>query len=489
MNKPLRKVGLVMLVMIALLLANTSWVQVVHSEHYADNPRNLRVLYDKYSRKRGQIVSAENGVSLADSKASDDKFNYRRTYPFGPEYGPVIGYQSLRYGTSGIEREMNDFLNGSGSKLFTRRLADLFSGRKTEGGNVRLTIRHKLQEAAYKAMTERDYTGAAVAMNPKTGEVLAMVSTPSFDPQPLASHNSDKQEKAWKSYRDNDSNPLANRAASEVYPPGSTFKLVVAAAALEDGATKDKHVTTDSEITLPDGVTTLENYEGMTCPGDTLKAAIEYSCNTAFAELAGDLGADKLRETAKEFGIGLDDLKIPTPVATSKLGPLPSSGAVYQSGIGQADVQMTPLQVAMYTSTIANDGVAMKPHLVKELLAPDLSTVEQTNPKELTGDSALSAENAKKLTDMMEAAEDQAGGGHKRDDVDIASKTGTAEHGSTPKQTPPHGWYTAFGPTDDPKVAVAVLVENGGGQGIEATGAKVAADVGRIMIDTALGKD
>src|SRR5699024_7222413 len=420
MNKPLRKVGLVMLVMIVLLLANTSWVQVVNSEYYADNPKNLRVLYDKYSHKRGQIVSAENGVSLAGVKPTDDKFKYRRTYPYGPLYGPVIGYQSLRYGTSGIERQLNDVLNGSGSKLFTRRLADLFSGRETKGGNVRLTIRHELQEAAYNAMTERGYSGAAVALDPDTGEILAMVSTPSFDPGPLASHDPQTQKKAWESYSTNDSHPLRNRAISEVYPPGSTFKLVVAAAAMENGATKDTEVTTDSQITLPDGVTTLENYAGMTCPDNTLKAAIAYSCNTAFAELAGDVGAEKLRQTAKDFGIGYDDLTIPMPVTTSKLGPLSSQDALYQSGIGQASVQMTPLQVAMFTSAIANDGVTMKPHLVKELLAPDLSTVDTTSPEQLTGDPALSAENADSLTEMMEAAEDKAGGGHKRSDVDIA---------------------------------------------------------------------
>lgn len=488
MNKPLRKVGMVMLAMLVLLLGNASWVQVVNSDYYAENPRNLRVLYDQYSRMRGQIVSAEDGITLAGHTRSHDRFNYRRTYPFGPVYGPVIGFQSLRYGTADVEQQLNDFLNGSGSKLFTRRLADLFTGEETEGGNVRLTLHHRLQQATYNAMVERGYTGAAVALNPSTGEILAMVSTPSYDPSPLASHDPDVQERAYEKYSSNPAEPMLNRAIDHVHPPGSTFKLVVAAAALEQGATKQTEVITDAQINLPGGSTPLENYDGIPCPDDTMVAALAHSCNTAFAKLAGQLGAKTLRQTAQKFGIGVDDLKIPMPVANSKLGPMKYPATVYQSGIGQASVQMTPLQVAMISATIANDGVTMKPHLVKQLLAPDLSKIEENNPAELTGEPALSADNAQTLTEMMVAAENNAGGGHKRPDVKIASKTGTAEHGTDPQNTPPHTWYTAFAPTKNPQVAVAVVVENGGGQGLSATGSSVSAEVGRIMINTALGK-
>lgn len=488
MNKPLRKVGIVLIAMIVLLLGNASWVQVINSEYYAENSRNLRVLYDQYSRKRGQIVSAENGITLAGSKPSGDRFNYRRTYPFGPVYGPVIGFQSLRYGTTAIEQQLNDFLNGSGSKLFTRRLADLFTGEQTEGGNVRLTLRHRLQQVTYDAMVERGYTGAAVALNPSTGEILGMVSTPSFDPYPLSSHDPTVQERAWEKYNSNPAEPMINRAISHVHPPGSTFKLVVAAAALEQGATKQTEVITDAQITLPGGSTPLANFEQIPCPDDTLISALANSCNTAFAKLAGQLGPKTLRETARNFGIGVDDLTIPMPVADSGLGPMNDPSTVYQSGIGQASVALTPLQVAMISATIANDGVTMKPHLVKQLLAPDLSKIEETGPEELTGEPALSAENAQTLTEMMIAAEDNAGGGNKRPDVRIASKTGTAEHGTDPKNTPPHTWYTAFAPTENPQIAVAVVVENGGGLGLDATGSKVSAEVGRIMINTWLGK-
>ena len=485
MNKPLRKVGMVMLALIVLLLGNASYIQVINSADYAENPRNLRVLYDQYSRKRGQIVGAADGITLAGSKKSHDRFNYLRTYPYGPMYGQVIGFQSLRYGTSGIEQQLNDFLNGSDPRLFGRRLADIFTNQETKGGSVRLTLRHKVQQAAYQAMVERGYTGAVVAMVPDTGEIVAMVSTPSFDPAPLASHDPTAQEKAWNKYTSNPAKPMVNRAIQTVYPPGSTFKLVVAAAALENGADAQTQVTAQARIPLPNSTKTLPNYGNAPCPDDTLKAALAHSCNTAFAKLAGELGPETLRKTAQKFGIGMDDLQIPMPVATSSLGPMSSPAAVYQSAIGQRDVRMTPLQVAMISSTIANGGVAMKPFLVKELLAPNLSTVEEHTEDELTGDAALSQHNAEVLTDMMIASESNTGGGHKVPDLTLASKTGTAEHG---QGRPPHGWYTAFGPADNPEIAVAVVVEDGGGQGMSATGSSIAAEVGRIVINTALGK-
>lgn len=259
------------------------------------------------------------------------------------------------------------------------------------------------------------------------------------------------------------------------------------AAALENGATADTEVTTASNVTLPGTSTTLENFAGNTCPGNTLADALAYSCNTAYAEIAGQLGKEKLEETAANFGIGLSDLQIPMNVVPSGLGELESQAALYQSGIGQRDVRLTPLQDALLSATVANGGVAMKPQLVKALLAPDLSTIEEFSPEELTGEPALSAENAAVLRDMMIASEANTSGGGKDSSLKIASKTGTAEHGSDPKATPPHAWYTAFAPYDDPKVAIAVIVESGGNRGLAATGGTVAAEIGRATIAAALG--
>ncbi|MGH3949082.1 MAG: penicillin-binding transpeptidase domain-containing protein, partial [Pseudonocardiaceae bacterium] len=214
---------------------------------------------------------------------------------------------------------------------------------------------------------------------------------------------------------------------------------------------------------------------------------LAYSCNTAFAAIAGDLGADKLRATAENFGIGMTDLDVPMRVAPSGLGDLASEAELYQSGIGQRDVRLTPLQDALLSATVANGGTAMKPHLVNALLAPDLTTIEEYEPEELTGTPAMSTENANILRDMMIASEGNTAGGGKSGDLTIASKTGTAEHGTEPKSTPPHAWYTAFAPANDPQVAVAVIVESGGDRGLAATGGTVAAEIGRLTIEAALG--
>ncbi|MBB3049597.1 peptidoglycan glycosyltransferase [Prauserella isguenensis] len=487
MNTPLRKVGMVMLAMLTLLLANTTYVQVIRGDDYASDSRNSRVLYEEYSRERGKIVSDEAGQVLAGVEPSNDNFNFRRTYRNGPMYAPVTGYYSIMYGAGGMENAEDAFLNGSDPRLFVRRLSDMVTGRDPRGGNVRLTIKPAVQKAAYQAMTENGYTGSVVAMDPKTGHILGMVSTPSYDPNRLASHDGDKQQQAWQEYSEADGNPMLNRAVRETYPPGSTFKIVTTAAALEDGMAPDAGVTSDSEVTLPHTSTQLENYGGATCPGNTLKDALKYSCNTAFAEIAGDLGPEKLRATAANFGIGEDDMRIPLGVVPSSLGELESPAALYQSGIGQRDVRLTPLQDALLAATVANDGMAMKPNLVKARLAPDLSTIEDIAPEELTGEPAMSAESAEALTQMMIQSEENTGGGGKDPELKIASKTGTAEHGSDPKNTPPHAWYTAFAPHDDPKIAVAVIVESGGNRGLAATGGTVAAEIARATMSAGLG--
>ncbi|MQA62625.1 MAG: penicillin-binding protein 2 [Actinophytocola sp.] len=494
MNTPLRRVGIAMLAMVVLLLANATYIQVVNADDYRLDSRNQRVLLDEYARERGQLVSQFGGTILAHSTPTDDRLRFLRKYPSGKMYAPITGYYSWRYGSGGVERLNNEVLTGSDARLFVRRLSDMVTGRDPRGGHVQLTVNPAAQKAAYDAMTDKGFRGAVVALKPNTGEILAMVSTPSFDPNRLASHDGKKQEKAWAEWNCDQreencdhGNPMRNRAIKETYPPGSTFKLVVAAAALENGMKADSQVLRDSRVTLPGTDTTLANFAFATCPGGTLADAIAHSCNTAFAKLAGDLGASKLRSTAANFGISEDDLEIPLGVERSNLGELGSKPELYQSGIGQRDVRLTPLQDAMLSATIANRGMAMKPQLVKELLAPDLSTLEEYDPEELTGDRAMTEQNADVLRDMMIASENNTSGGGKRPDLTIASKTGTAEHGTNPKQTPPHAWYTAFAPADNPQVAIAVIVESGGDRGLAATGGTVAAEIGRRTIDAALG--
>ncbi|MBO0840319.1 MAG: penicillin-binding protein 2 [Sciscionella sp.] len=497
MNKPLRRVGLAIVVMIVLLLANATYIQVIRGDDYRNNPLNQRVLLDEYSRQRGQIITAD-GQPVAGVKVTNDRLHYLRTYANGPVYAPVTGYYSVDYGSTGIEHAEDEVLNGSDDRLFVRRLSDLITGRDPSGGTVQLTIDSKTQLAAYQAMSSHNFTGAVVAMKPDDGEILAMASTPSFDPNLLATHNGTAETKA-KTQLDNDSgDPLENRAISDTEPPGSTFKTVVSATALSAGDTKDTQLPTCATVALPiqasgmppcaspsSSHATLSNFAFETCPGNTMEQALAYSCNTAFATLAGQVGRDKLLAQAGQFGIGQTDLKIPLPVAASSLGDIPDQAALNQSGIGQRDVRLTPLQDCMVAATIANGGTRMQPQLVKQLLAPDLSTLQGFDPT--SEGQAISPAVASTLTGMMQQSEQHTKGDGKRPDIVIASKTGTAEHGANPKQTPPDAWYIAFAPADHPKIAVAVMVLNGGDRGLEATGSSVAAGVGRSTINAYLG--
>ncbi|MGH3977670.1 MAG: penicillin-binding transpeptidase domain-containing protein [Pseudonocardiaceae bacterium] len=487
MNTPLRKVALAVMGMIVLLLANATFIQVVSADDYRSDPRNRRVLLDEYSRERGQLIAG--GLPVTNSVPTDGELRFQRQYLNGPVFAPVTGYYSLRYGSGGIENAMDPVLNGSAGRLFVRRLSDLITGRDPRGGSVELTINPAVQQVAHDELAGRGFTGAVVALRPDTGEVLAMASTPSYDPNRLASHDGETQQAAWNEFTSEEAGlPLTNRAASAIYPPGSTFKLVTTAAALESGAAApDTPLTAAPELQLEGTTTGLENFEGNSCGGgDTapLTEALARSCNTAFAQLAAMVGEDALREQAERLGIGQTDLRIPILVAPSTLGDIPDTSALQQSGIGQRDVAITPLQDAMIAATIANGGVRMQPQMVRNILAPDLSSLDEFDPEE--ADTAMSGQTAQQITDMMIASEERTSGGGKISGVTIASKTGTAEHGANPKETPPHAWYVAFAPAAEPQIAVAVLVEDGGDQSLEATGGSRAAPIGRAVIGAAL---
>ncbi|MHA6792084.1 peptidoglycan D,D-transpeptidase FtsI family protein [Pseudonocardia bannensis] len=485
MNGALRRVGVAMMALMVILLASQTYVQVVKGADYRDDPRNRRVQLAEYSQPRGQISA--DGQLLASSSPTDDSFRYLREYPNGPAFAPVTGYFSRSHGSSGLERAAGPVLNGSDPRLLFHRLSDLLTGGTPTPGNVVTTIDPHVQQVAYDAMTRKGHTGAVVAIQPSTGAILGMVSTPSFDPNPLASHDAGVQKKGWSEADAADPRALTNRAIDETYPPGSTFKLVDLAAALQDGVTPATRLTAESRITLPGTSTTLENYDGKQCGASStvsVAEALARSCNTAFASLAGRLGADRLRGQAEKFGFGQTDLQIPDPVVASEVGSLPDAAALAQSGIGQRDVRLTPLQNAEIVATIANGGKRMAPHLIKEVDGPDLSVIDRTEPQEL--DQAIPPNVAGTLRDLMVGSEQRTTGHGSIPGVTIASKTGTAEHGADPKATPPHTWYVAFAPAENPVVAVAVIVENGGDLGDAATGGSVASPIGRDVIAAAL---
>ncbi|WP_336084628.1 peptidoglycan D,D-transpeptidase FtsI family protein [Nocardia sp. SSK8] len=485
MNTPLRRVAVAVMVMVVALLVNATYLQVVKADDLRSDPRNSRVLLDEYSRQRGQISAG--GTVLASSVATDDRYKYLRQYPSLPEaYAPVTGFYSMQYGKTGLELAEDPLLSGNDSSLFGTRLIDMFSGRDPRGANVLTTLNPLMQQVAYEQMTSKGYTGAVVAIEPSTGKILTMVSTPSYDPNQLSGHDGAAGRAAWEQLSTDETQPMLNRAVSQTYPPGSTFKTVVTAAALSNGvAGPNDQFTAAPNITLPGTSTTLENYNGSTCgdqPTASLYEAFRRSCNTAFVELGVKVGASKLKDEAAAFGIG-PHRGVPIPVAESTVGSIPDNAALGQSSIGQRDVAVTPLDVAVIAATIANGGTRMQPYLVDSTQAPDLSELSKTEP--VSVGQAVTGPVASTLKDLMIASESNTAGGG-RSAYQIASKTGTAEHGSNPRNTPPHAWYMAFAPAQNPKIAIAVIVENGGDRALAATGGSVAAPIARSVLDAGL---
>ncbi|OBJ68167.1 D,D-transpeptidase PbpA [Mycobacterium sp. 1274756.6] len=487
MNTSLRRVSIAVLALVVLLLINATITQVFSADSLRADPRNQRILLDEYSRQRGQITA--DGQLLAYSEAADGRFRFQRVYPNPEAAAPITGFYSLRYSSSGLERAEDSVLNGSDERLFARRLADFFTARDPRGGNVNTTIKPRVQQAAWEAMQrgcDPVCKGAVVALEPATGRILALVSSPSYDPNLLAAHDTDEQVRAWQQLRDDADSPLTNRALAETYPPGSTFKVITTAAALTAGADENDQLTAAARIELPDSSATVANFGDARCgDGETvsLREAFARSCNTAFVELGLDTGESALRTAAESFGLDETPAAIPLQVAQSTIGPIPDQAALGISSIGQKDVALTPLQNALVAATIANQGVTMRPYLVDSLQGPDLANIAATAPQ--TQRRAVSPQVAAKLTELMIGAESSTQQEGAIPGVQIASKTGTAEHGTDPRNTPPHAWYIAFAPADTPRVAVAVLVEDGGNR-LSATGGALAAPIGRAVIEAAL---
>nr|CAA94720.1 PbpA [Mycobacterium leprae] len=464
MNTSLRRISVTVMALIVLLLLNATVTQVFTADGLRADPRNQRVLLDEYSRQRGQITAS--GQLLAYSVATDNRFRFLRVYPNPAVYAPITGFYSLRYSSTGLEQAEDALLNGSDERLFGRRLADFFTGRDPRGGNVDTTINPRVQQTGWDAMQQgcggSPCKGAVVALEPSTGKILAMVSTPSYDPNLLASHNPEEQAQAWRRLHDDPNSPLINRAISETYPPGSTFKVITTTAALQAGATTSDQLTAEPTIPLPGSTATLENYGGVSCdPGPTVSLSQHSPCRVTprSSSWACFIGADALRSMAHSFGLDSNPNVIPLQVAESTVGVIPDAAALGMSSIGQRDVALTPLQNAQIAATIANAGVTMQPYLIDNLKGPDLANIRTTTSYQQH--RAVSPQIAATLTELMVGAEKVTQQKGAIPGVQIASKTGTAEHGTDPRHTPPHAWYIAFAPVQAPKVAVAVLVEKG----------------------------
>ena len=353
MNRPLRKVAVGCLLLFGLLLVNVNYVQVVRAGDYRDDPRNSRVLLRTYEQPRGPIAvvdAAQGRTAIAQSTRTDGPLTYLRTYPGGPPFAHVLGYYSFVFGRAGLERSQDQVLSGEDSRLFVNRISDIVTGREPEGGSIVLTLDPQAQQAAYAALATRGLRGSVVALDARTGAVLAMVSTPSYDPSRLSSFDAADVRAYYDELNGATDDPLLNRAIARTYPPGSTFKVLTAAAALASGeVTPETMLPSPRTLDLPQTDRDLGNFGGSACTGETstLADALRISCNTAFAALGLELGEQALAEQAEAFGFGDDSLDVPTTVATSVFPSDMSPPSLAQASIGQFDVRVTPLQMAM----------------------------------------------------------------------------------------------------------------------------------------------
>jgi peptidoglycan glycosyltransferase len=485
-NTPIRRLSILIALLFTTLLVASTVVQFAQARSLGAMAGNKRTLLDNYSRERGAIIVG--GQAVAKSVPVQDQYRFLRTYPQGELYSHLTGFYSYSVGAPyGLEHAADDLLSGDADQLFVRRVTDLITGRKTSGATIELTIDPKAQKAADQALGQS--RGAVVALDPKTGAILAMVSHPAYDPNGLASHDLNKAAKAWQSLSTDKDKAYLNRALSGVYPPGSTFKVVTAAAALENGVVTNENssVPGPAQLDLPLTTTNLPNENGQPCgPGDktTLIHALEISCNTAFGSLGLELGGEKLRAQAAKFGFG-DSLQVPMRVATSSVPADLNEPQSAQAAIGQYDVRTTPLQMAMVAAGIANKGSVMTPYLIQSVRSANLDIIESApDPVELS--QAVSEQTASIVTKMMVSVVDNGSGARARiPGVDVAGKTGTAQHG---KGLAPHAWFISFAPATDPKVAVAVVVEDGGVTGSEIGGGRVAAPIARAVMEAVLNR-
>jgi peptidoglycan glycosyltransferase len=482
MNKPIRRLSFVVALLFCTLLLSTTWIQFVTANSLDSRPGNRRTLLAGYSRERGAILV--NGSPIAKSAPTKDELKYVRTYPQAKLYSQVTGYYSFIYGAGGgLEGAEDSLLSGQSDKLFYRRVLDMLTGQPPSGASLELTINPKAQEAADKALGNQ--RGAVVALDPKTGAILAMVSHPQYDPTSLSGHNLDSVAKSWTALNADPGRPAVNRAiAGDLYPPGSTFKLITAAAALSSGKfTESSQIPGPATLALPQSTANLPTDDRQPCgPGGktTLTHALEISCNTAFGWLGLNLGGDALRAQAAKFGFG-DSLRVPMRVTPSTVPALNAPQSA-QAAIGQYDVRVTPLQMAMVSAAIANKGTVMSPYLVKDTRNSNLDIIDQSQPQQLS--QAITPEVAAALTRMMvTVVQSGTGAPAQIPGTQVAGKTGTAQH---VKGGNPHAWFTAFAPASDPQIAVAVVVEDGGNAGSEAFGGTVAGPIARAVIEAVL---
>lgn len=481
MNKQVRRVGLVLTLMFIALFATATSIQVLRSSELYSDARNVRASYETYKTLRGAIIVG--GVPIVTSVPVNDEYRFLREYE-NVIYNSVTGYFSIFAGSSGIERAMNSYISGQSSAQFFEQINALLDGTPVTGAAVELTLDPDAQRAAWDALGDRK--GAVVAMEPATGRILAMVSKPTFDANLLASHQLSAVNDNYDKFVNSPDQPLANRAiAGDLYFPGSIFKLVVTAAALESGRyTVGSRFENLTEYTLPGTTTSITNSGGRKCGTKsfvTLETALTLSCNIPFAMMAINLGEDRISAQAELMGFG-QTFDIPLTVSASTYPQDLEESQVALTGFGQYDIRVTPMQMAMVTAAIANQGVLMKPQLIKSVVASNLNLLSQPEP--IVFSSPMSRTTAGYLTRMMvDSVEVGVATRAAIEGIAVAGKTGTAQNGPTDPYTL---WFTGFAPAEAPRVVVTVVVEDGGGVGQSGTGNQIAAPIAKAVLEAIL---
>ncbi len=493
MNRSVRRVALAIGVAFAALVVQLSYVQVFSAERLAENPANRRLLIKEYSIDRGFIVAGTDTV-IARSRETSDNLKFLRVYPQKALFGHISGYYSIVFGRYGLEQSYNDFLIGAGPEDRFSAIVDDLLGRDRKGNNLVLTIDPAMQRIARSALGKQ--RGAAAAIDPETGEILALYANPSFDPTPLSSHNLTTVRQAWERLNADPLKPLISRATQERYPPGSTFKVIVAAAALEDGIKATTRFPNPRVLDLPLTDRNLPNFGGGACRGGgtiSMAQGLRVSCNTTFAQIGMRIGPEKLDDMTRKFGFGSPLAGFDLPSAPSCFVAVPGkecgnpgldAPTTAFSSIGQSSVRVTPLQMAVVAATVANGGRVPQPHVVREIQDESGQIVKRINLP--LSDRIYSSETADTLRDMMIDVVDNGTGRVVAVTSlrgEMGGKTGTAQTGIEGQA--PHVWFIAFAPG----IAVAVVVENGGDLADAATGGKVAGPIARALIEAQIKKE
>ena len=494
MNKPIRRVALFCFLLIVSLLVSSNYIQVVNADNYKARPANSRNLLDAYAYPRGVIKTAD-GVVIADSVPSGGvNYKYQRQYPKKQDYANVTGYKSLYYGSTGLESIYNKYLQGDDSSESVANFLNTLTGKAKTGGSLQLTVSDKVQQAAISKLDGRQ--GSVVALDPTTGAILAMYSSPSFDPNGIAANLGASAKAAGDKLEADKNKPNLNHALAETYPPGSIFKVITAAAALDSGKFNENDQTPadPNAVKFPGSSYTLGNENGSACPDTSLKTALQNSCNSVFGYVGDQLGVNAMEDTAVKFGLNNAHVKVPQTAAQSVF-PAAEIGSdpihLAQSAIGQFDTRITVLQAAMIAAAVANKGTLMQPYMVDKEISPRGGvTYDAADHRSVLG-QAMSPSTAAALNDMMvNVVENGTGTNARIPGITVGGKTGTAQRstGQAAGQNP-LAWFISYATAPNGKsVAVAVLVEDdNASHRDDITGGGFAAPVAQAVMEAALG--